>query len=210
MFDLKNALLLLFSDNNLCCASFPGNLVIGAIDQETFIQNQYFEFTKSDLRNLYKAVIEIVACIAKNTEKKDAILKKEDESIVYFWSFSNTTVYIGIETISTTTYKIPFSLDEFNDFVLILSKLIMPTLCLKSEPFLLLEFVSDFPPKEFLALKDFADVLKFLHSKKYNLFDSTFATYILYYKEILLIVSMLKSLHNQERNNMSDLLKIGN
>ena len=80
MFDLKNALLLLFSDNNLCCASFPGNLVIGAIDQETFIQNQYFEFTKSDLRNLYKAVIEIVACIAKNTEKKDAILK------VYFFS----------------------------------------------------------------------------------------------------------------------------
>lgn len=202
MFKVAESNLLLLCDNNIFCASFPTKIVIGNVENGQFINNQYFEFDKCDIPCLTRSIVEMVQSIA-NTATKKAIFLSKGEHFKYYWEYEGTlkTVYILSENHSEITFKVPFSLEEFNDLISILTFLILPSLCLDNNACQLLHFVSDCPLEEIVPIKTLQEYYDYLKAKNFPLQHFNLCAYLLHYKEILISLIQLKSLYNHDLKN---------
>ena len=137
----------------------------------------------------------IVKAVSNKTTEKEIILIKLDGKI-YFWLVENGHIYMGIENNSNIEFKIQFSQEHFNDFIFILSQLILPILTFEDETFQLLELVTaTISDTELIQLTSLANCQQIL--KKYEFsFKMDSLIYLLYYKDILVVVSKLRTMHN--------------
>lgn len=211
MFSVKNSSLLLVSDNNLFCASFPAKVIIGNTKNYEFITNEYFEYEKKDFINLCQAIICIVKTIALAKGDKGILIEK-DVDLRYFWIYESSMkiVFLGIEKDPNIIFKIPFTLNEFNDFILILTQLLLPSLCIDIDAMKLLDFASNCSPNEIVQIKTFHQCSSYLESKNFPIPNNYHCAYLLYYKEIIVVLNRLKSMFNYDikNNPVSNLLTV--
>lgn len=207
MLNVQNAIVSLLSDNNLWCSAFLSVLIFGEVEDFLFNEKRSFKFYKTDFYDLYKAIVQIIKHISNSLPSADIILERKAETEIYSWTLkiidSKSIVCLIKENNYEITFKAYFSLEEFNDFVLILSQTIIPTFCtksviLKSLDTILLNCTLD-EIKNLVTLNQCFDILT-----KFKL-DQNHAVYLFYYKEVLIVVFQLKSLYNPEiKKKISD------
>jgi len=203
MYTTLTAILLFLTNNNLWCAAYPTVVVFGETDGTRFVTKKYFSFFKSDFVLLYKSLITICHTIAQNSvtnnlqDTKGIILSRYDA--IYAWCActvdSKLHVSFTIELSLETVYKVTFSLEDFNDLIFIFSKLLIPSLCLESNITNSLHRACTYSLNELKSLNTMEDCEAFV--KKHNL-DEKCNIYLMYYKEIIIIVHKLISLYNPQ------------
>lgn len=213
MLKIQNSITTIVCDNNLCLSAFPTMLVFGKINNYEYDKNTSFRFFKTDFIDLYTSIVKIVTEVAVKSTKNGMILQRKAENLVYFWSVKQiedcTIISMGIESSSEITTKVHFSLEEFNDFVLILSQLFLPTICFDFTMVQFLNKACSAPLNEILELRTVENCDKFV--SKYKLSFETIP-YLICYKEILVVICKLKSLYNPnlKQKILDDILQLTN
>jgi len=199
MFYLKSAKVTLLCNNEVYCCVFPPKIVIGNVENDCFV-NEYFIFNKEDYFDLYKGITDTIKFIAEEYPTNKGIILEKD-NLMYFWtvkvneSTKEQIIILGIERSCDIIYKICFNQRSFNDFINILSHLILPSLnsnCL----YILHSAIVKCDLKQLIGFKNAENCRQFLveiDEKDENLIIS-----LMYYREILIIVSKLKSLYNSQ------------
>jgi len=201
MYSISSAIITLLSNTNTWFAAFPSVLIFGELNEsQAFVPSKSFMFEKLDFSKLYIAIASIASCIAQKTSSKETILTKQN--IVYFYdakpNFQKTyEILFGIEINFEVSFKILFDLDNFNDFVLLLTKLIFPIFCLKPSLHKLLDLASDCQIDEIINFSDKLKCYDFVQKNNVHCNEIENSVICLeYYLEIVLIVNKLKSLFN--------------
>jgi len=205
MYNILIAIALFLTNNNIWCAAFPSVVIFGEVESESsmFVKKKYFSFFKSDFVSLYKALISVCHTVAQNSatknlqETKGIILERFET--IYSWSVyyvnSNVRISFTIEISLETAYVITFSLDDFNDFIFVLSRSLIPSLCLQLNITNSLHKICTFSLNDLKCINTPEDCNAFV--KKNNL-DEKINIYLLYYKEIIIIVHKLMTLYNPQ------------
>lgn len=196
MFNLKRAKLILCANGNLCCATFPPQIVIGFVEHSVFKNNEFFVFVKSDFFPLYASITKIVNNIANGiTHDETGIISTKEDGNIYYWCLNQGSICLGIKCESKIVLQHSFSLENFNDFVIILSQLILPTICFKDDVFKCLDFASGCAIETLLKISNVNESVDFL-KQTYSSSDHILAINLYYYLETVIIVKKMKSLYN--------------
>ena len=195
MYSLNSAKVTLIANNNLCCCAFFAVLVVGITDNLKFLK--YFTFYKSDYFHLYKAITAIVKVISKDsTDERGIILHRDND--VYYWTIKSPKEIKQIlfikEVSGDNVFSLSFNLEDFNDFVNICSKLILPTLSSNVKIHNVLCLASNCEIDQIVNFINPKSCKTFLQSiEEYNE-DSIIC--LMYYREFIIIVHQLKTLFN--------------
>lgn len=198
-YNVNNANVVLLSDNNLWCSAYPSLIIVGNIQNFVYIEKQFFYFTKTDVFTFYQALLKIIKEIAaRNYNHRDILIQRD--CIIYFWNLicaeNKPVVIFGIESNLEVIFKISFSLEEFNDFILVFGQLIIPSLCFQKSIISILDFA---------ASSSYEDIIHFTSTNKLcteflrkHQLDESCTVYLMYYKEILIITHKIKTLYNKD------------
>lgn len=199
MFNIKNAIVNFLSDSNIWCAAFPSVTVFGEIEDFKF--KKYFLFYKKDYSSFYKSVVQICHTIATNSVQKqqktfsNILVERVNQQYhcnLYYYE-NQPRISLTHEYMSEIVYKIVFSTEEFNDFLFIASNLILPSLCLSVNITNSLLAASTSSSEELLQLSSYKGCESFVQKHK---LDDNSSIYLLYYRELLIIIQKLSSLYN--------------
>ncbi|MBM3939280.1 MAG: hypothetical protein FJ333_11600, partial [Sphingomonadales bacterium] len=142
IYDIRFAKISLLSSCNQWFSAFPTKIVFGKVKNSIYLEGMSFIFQKSDFIKLYLSIQTIVSSIAKNEEYPNGlILKKGNVSYKLNLSLNAGKKVITFisEINEQITYEIQLDLEDLNDFVNIISKLILPTVSVTKEVQILLE-----------------------------------------------------------------------
>jgi hypothetical protein len=187
-------------------SAFPGYIVFGeTLKGQSYIHNKsikikYLEFNK--LIVCITKFLEFVALEQKDTEK--TLLSEEEHKTQLWQAFStkiNTESYKFLKFIiicESVEKELIFSLIEFNNFILMLRRCIIASLCLKDDEdeLFILELIKK--DEEFIITSKncyrlaFDFVQNYLSSKCLDQKKSSFIELLRYHNEVILI---LKNLH---------------
>jgi hypothetical protein len=192
----------------LLMSAFPGFVVFGESTQgrnyviKKCIKIKYLEFEK-----LIECILKFLEFVALEKKDTEVTLISEDEHKTQFWQAidtqSNKFLKFIIDSESEKNELI-FSLVEFNNFILVLQRCIISSLCLKNdeEELFFMELVKK--DEEFIiAAKNsyrlaFDFVENYLSSKCLVQKKSSFIELLRYHNKIFIIVKKLQELFVEE------------
>lgn len=203
--NINEAIITLLCDNNLFCSSYPSKILVGHLKSCKFVTQETFVFFKSDFTTLYHSILEIVSSIPFKTRNKSIILRRDDLIYYYDVTFFDDVprVALFIEFQNNLQLKTVFELESWNDFLNVISELLLPTLCLNEKLYEIINCVLEQESIEtVLQFGETSECLKYLKSSKYPKVPSTdlvtFSKCLKYYREIIIILIKLKSLYNPQ------------
>lgn len=196
---VKSAKVTLVTNSNLLCCAFLSAIVIGNLDNFQFVHSKTFIFFKQDFFLLFESFKKIIKSIAEESnEVKGVVLERGTD--LYYWSVKRqneqVTVFLSIERNFETVLTIAFDNANFNDFINVISKLILPSVCTNS----LTEYIL-----HLATMRDLKDIISFKEPESCKLFlseikqsEEHLITALMYYRDILILVHQMKSLINEE------------
>lgn len=214
MLDARNSKVTLLSNGNIWFSAFLGYIVFGNLNNSYYYETSAFRFDKAEYISLYLMVANVISCIAENKEKKACFISREFENVNYFYEIKRNIlkeyeICFKLEIAGDVKYSILFNLENFNDFVHIVSQLLIPSVSINSRVQQLLQIACNNSKIE--DIKDFSireNCLKFLQNSNFDqieLEDSS--VYLNYYQELLIIVKKLMSMFNPT-TKVNNILKI--
>lgn len=200
MYSIKEAEVSLLSNCGIWCSAYPGKIIFGEIENDIFCSNKIFCLEKCYYTQFYFGLVKIVECIAESkTNVKEIILTKDLESLIYYFQINEISQIfaLGIEKAFETQYKFVLNLELFNDFIFIIQKLILPSLCLSSEVQIVINAASSLPICDIENLSNRKNCSNFLLQNEVDPCKiNIYLIYIEYYMEIIIMIHKLKTLYN--------------
>lgn len=195
--------------NNLTFCAFYQKVVFGVFEDDTFKDNAYFEFNLNDICDLFCGLFYIVKGFTKpNTELKGTLCKK-NENLYYEWEIDKhmdgPIIKLRHKNQDCITFEQCLTVPDFNDVVLLLGHLILPSLNLKDKEYKVFKLILTLDLEQILKFKNEAMIITFL-SRKDNSFDLNFievhslALLIYYHLDLLVAIHNLRSLYNPALN----------
>jgi len=214
MFDARNSKVTLLSNGNLWFSAFLGYIVFGNLIDSFYYETSAFRFDKAEYISLYLTISNIITCIAENNEHKASFISRECENVNYIYEIKRNVlkeyeISFKLEIAGDVKYSILFHLENFNDFVHIISQLLIPSVSINLRLHQLLQISCNNAEVE--DIKNFSvreNCLKFLQNSNFDHTDhEDFFIYLNYYQELLIIVKKLISMFNPTPK-VNNLLKI--
>jgi hypothetical protein len=186
---------------------FSSYIVFGEAISTGFKKDCFFKLNFFDLFKLYAEIVKITVFFGSEKEKDHGIFFI-DNSINYCWYGDTKKKNDSIEKIVSfvlnkneqKTYELIFTIPEINNFYDVLSRSIIPTLCLKDNEQLLLIEASTLSSEAIINLKtDYCQLNSFIDQfckKHFNqkVRISTFRELLIYYNDVILLVNKLSLL----------------
>jgi hypothetical protein len=204
-------------------SAYPGFIVFGKSDSQSYEEKSYFKFCPFELYKLYIAIIQILKFFTEENPqitKSLILVRNKCDKIVYFWN--GTTLMInekeekfisfGIET-EDRTLKIDMTLLEVHNLINALKSTILISLCLTNSEIEILIKASDLQLSSLKTLKNYCDTKTFVESylktNSTNLKEED--TYkltqlILYYYDIILLIHKFSTMCQFEENISEQIL----
>jgi hypothetical protein len=215
-------------------SSFPGFIIIGNIQQETYQKGNFFKFGIFELHKLYSTIVEVLKYFTNvNLEHSGPkqFHQNEENEENYFWSGHSVLklgeslkiVSLGIEKEGIVTYELKLYLKEFQNLFFCLQKVIISSLCLNLNEYKLIKYCSEQNIETLKCIQNEISREKEIQTNKYlNDFVGSFmkkhnintivcvsgyTEIIKYYFEIIIILQKLKSLEIVEETNRDEIIK---
>jgi hypothetical protein len=200
-------------------SSFPGYIVFGRSHQgKIFINKQCVKITYLDYQKLFDCVSGFLAFVAEEKNNTETINFYEKDKESYFWQGISQTVeneeqkFIRfIVQSDSEKNEMVFSLIEFNNFVFVLKRCLLSSLCLKDEEEVIISKLIDRETdfiitckKSYSIAHDFiTDVLK--NDQSFLIKKASLIELVRYYNESILILKKLNDIFVQEDDSQNSL-----
>lgn len=151
--------------NNLIIAAFFQSIIFGSVNKDgtQFLTNQYFIFRHSQYHFFFLSFWNIIKTMSGNSQCNFDVIMKVSETEEYSWQLINNKTVKLVQ--KENQYFILLTLEELNEFIFILSQMMLPSLKLQTFQFDILNTITSLPLENILDLEDFAFTLKFITEK---------------------------------------------
>ncbi len=188
-------------------SAFTSYIIFGEAFSSGYKKDSYFKLNFFDLFKFYCEIVKITLFLGTEKETEQGIFFSEN-NISYHWIGQTIKKSDSLEKVVSFVqqkndkkiYELNFTVPELNNFYDVLSRSIIPTLCLKDKEQLFLIEASGLSSENIIKLKtDNVQLNIFLnefckkHYKK-KIPMSTFRELFIYYNDIILLVNKLSLL----------------
>ena len=183
--------------------------MFGVLKDDNFEDGKCFEFSLSDICELFCGLFYIVKGFTKSDCENEGSLCKKSNEVSYVWRIENvndeTVIILTNKNCETITSQLSLTIPEFNDAVYLLANLILPCLNLKEKEFKIFQLILTLDLEQILKFKNDTLIHSFLNRKD-GAFDLTsievhsISILIYYHLDLLVAIHNLKSLYNPGLN----------
>ena len=197
---------------NFSFSVFKNLIVCGplTITGSNYLRRKSFLFSHSNFYKLFIAFHSIISFISNDSESNTAQDKicNYSDLFEYHWKCTKTTdclIVLIVKDLSKPVFEQNLSLTQFNEFVGLIGKLILPALDLKSSYFPIFKASIDLDLDLLLSLKDHKLIAAFLEKQKHfcllNEIDK-YAVELIFtqYLDSLVAANKIISLYNSEKS----------
>ena len=121
---------------DMCFCTFRHKLVFGQLYDEKYEEFKCFEFSLSQLSEIFCGLFQIVKALSTSSENEGDLCKKGSQ-VSYRWKVSINsgipTIELFIKQELSVNFQVFLNPLEFNDLILLLGNLILPSLVLPEE-----------------------------------------------------------------------------
>ena len=118
-------------------STFRHKIVFGKASNEKYEEFKCFEFSLSEMSEIFCGLFQIVKALSTSSENEGDLCKKTTE-VIYSWKVSkhsgNALIQFFIKEGSNIRFEVFFNALEFNDLILLLGNMILPSLVLPEGP----------------------------------------------------------------------------
>ena len=208
--EFKNAILCVPTKlEEIVICAFKHKIVFGKDNNEKFEATECFELNHYQYCELFRGLFGIIKAYSRNTSETKGLFCKKCSTISYTWEILNpgieATIKLVVENNSKQGYQIILSILEFNDLVLLLGNLILPSLNLNESANSVFRLILCFDLDQILKFKKEDYITNLLREKKQHLSLSEIeihriAILVHYYLDIIVAIHCIKSLYNTDLN----------
>ena len=189
-----------------CC--FTHKIVFGIPRDEKYEDFKCFEFCVSQLSEIFCGLFQIIKAVSTSTENEGDLCKKTSQ-VAYAWQVSNSSgsasIKFFIKQGSNIRFEVYFNALEFNDLILLLGNLILPSLVLSEATNEAFVKIVSLDLDQILKLRNEKAIQAFLenHKDTFNLSQKeTHHVLILvhYHLDVIVAIHNIKSLYNPSLN----------
>lgn len=211
---IEGAITLSLKKDDIFMSALPFKLLFGIIDfsQKQYKAKQYFEIPIFQIHQWYLAFVKIIEAFTNTSKTTEGPITILNDSVTYYWKLLNKNIIFGIETNLNVSFEVLLTDLEFNNFVLVLKQLIIPTLCFKPCHTLVFKTALLCELNDILKLKTDqnaeAFVNKTLSSSKNLSYDDYYSSqiFLTYYLEIIIVNNLLNTMYNPAENLTSKII----
>jgi len=192
--------------NGLVFCAFLHQIVFGKVENDDFVENQYFEFSLNKICELFCAFFNLIKAITNKNFKANGLLCLKD-TCQYQWKLhqenDDTIIILSIECNQKTTLQLNLTICDFNDVILLVSHLILPCLNLKDKETFVIQNILTLDLDQLLKLKNDKAIHVFLknHEKEFDLtnIEAYNCTLLIsYHLDVIVAIHNVKSLYNSD------------
>lgn len=211
--EFKNAILCVPTKlEDIVMCAFKHKIVFGKDQNDKFESNECFELNHHQYCEVFRGLFSIVKAYSqkRNTSEARGVFCKKSSTIAYTWEILfnpeiDPSIKLVVENNSKKGYQIILSILDFNDLVLLLGNLILPSLNLNESANLVFRFILSFELDQILKFKKEAYIINVLSERKQHLSLSEteihrISILVHYYLDIIVATHCIKSLYNTELN----------
>ena len=189
-------------------STFRHKIVFGKASNEKYEEFKCFEFSLSELSEIFCGLFQIVKALSTSSENEGDLCKKTTQ-LIYSWKVSNNSGQPSIQFLIKKEFKIIFEVFfnalEFNDLILLLGNMILPSLVLPegaNEAFIK---IISFELDQILKFRNEKAVRTFLetHMEPFNLTRKELHHVLIlvhYHLDVIVAIHNIKSLYNPSLN----------
>jgi hypothetical protein len=195
--------------HSLVIASYPSLIIFGEIENgRKFRHLKYFKFQAFLAKNLLKVIEAIVTFFNDSSELtiNNQFFSDISNNLIYYWKgFSAQNlkfIEFGIEINQSKTFKVSFDLEDINNFIYLIRRCLIASLCLKDLEEQFIEEILKLSIQQLISCKNnhlarteivnsFKQEIKLEHVLK----NGTLSEILNYYNDIILVLKDLSDLH---------------
>ena len=189
-------------------SSFRHQIVFGKPYNEKYEELKCFQFSVSELSEIFCGLFQIIKSVSTSIENEGDLCKKTSQ-VTYAWKVSNT---LGVPLIklllkqgSTISFEVSLSALEFNDLILVLGNLILPSLLLPEGTNEAFTKIISLDLDQILKLRNEKAIHTFLEGKMdyFNLSRKEIHHVLIlvhYHLDVIVAIHNIKSLYNPSLN----------
>ena len=199
------------TNSDIFISSFPGKIVFGKVDIVGFKKLKYFLFEHYNFVKLYVALVNIVKFFSTPSVDDDKSLILSNEEVIYFWTGKELfqdkkktkVIKFGIEYSSDIVFEILLNIEELNDLVFCISRVMLSCFCLKP---LERDFLHRASKETITNIMDLNEVkrcksflIKFKKEENISIdliVENNLIDLLIYYNETIVIYRKIQSLYN--------------
>ena len=193
---------------DIVIAAFDHKVVFGRNCGQKFETLQCFEINHNHVCEVFRGLFYIIKAYSKNSSDTNGSLCKKSASILYTWKIepsigNEPTILLIIQNNGNECYKLSLTIVHFNDIVLLLGNLILPSLNLSESANSVFEFILQLELEHLLQLKNAKSIDNLLLKNK-NLLGLTqieihrISILVYYHLDVIIAIHTTKSLYNPE------------
>ena len=207
--EIANAIICVQSKiQDIVFSSFRHQIVFGKLSNEKYEELKCFQFSVSELSEIFCGLFQIIKAVSTSIENEGDLCKKTSQ-LKYAWKVSNTlgvpSIKFFIKQASNISYEVLLTAFEFNDLILLLGNLILPSLLLPEGINEVFAKLITLDLDQILKLRNEKAILTFLESQIQNFnFSRKEIHHILilvhYHLDVIVAIHNIKSLYNPSLN----------
>ena len=187
---------------------FRHKIVFGKVSSEKYEEFKCFVFPLSEQSEIFCALLQIVKALSTSSENEGDLCKKTAQ-VTYAWKVSYNAqeplIKFFIKQESSISFEVLFNALEFNDLILLLGNLILPSLLLTDGANEVFLRIITLDLEQILKLRNENAILRFLESHKdaFNLSGKEIhhvSILVHYHLDIIVAIHNIKSLYNPSLN----------
>jgi len=206
--DTSKSLCCILGKNGLVFCAFVHQIIFGKTENNKFIKNESFYFDLNKICELFCAFFKLIKAFTNKNFQANGKLCSND-GYFYKWKLqeenSEVVINLSIEYQEQTTLQLQLSICDFNDIILLVSHLLLPSLGLKDKEAMVIQTILTLDLDQILKLKNDKAVNAFLktHEKQFDLsyLESYNITLLIsYHLDIIVAINTMKCLYNHNLN----------
>lgn len=193
---------------DICFGTFRHKIVFGKLCNEKFEEFKCFELSLSELSEIFCGLFQIVKAISTNSENEGNLCKKSSQAS-YAWKVSINSgivlIQFFIKQASTINFEVSLNTLEFNDLILLLGNLILPSLVLPEGAHEVFVRIINLDLDQILKFRNENAIKTFLekHLQDFNLSRKDMHHVLIlvhYHLDVIVAIHNIKSLYNPSLN----------
>jgi len=207
------ALLLLFlRHSEIFLSAYPRTIIFGKSYDKCPDETNAFIFDLTLLTNLYKAIVHILSALRSSEVDKSETICESDLNVCYWKVCGEDSVsfFKKLKTNDKIVLNLRMNYVQLNEFIFALSKITIPTLCLKDDECDFFDFLLDSKVENLVDLTRKSKFEVLLKTTKFEPQVSRLFLLFLFYLDIVFIVSKFNLFSNDRLlpSNLENLLNI--
>ena len=207
--EFKNAILCVPTKlEEIVICAFKHKIVFGKEKNEKFELDECFEFNHYQYCDVFRGLFGIIKAYSRSTNDTKGLFCKKSATLSYTWEIvfnaeSDPSIQLIVEKNSEKGYQIILSILAFNDLVLLLGNLILPSLNFNESANSVFRLILRFELDQILKLKQEECITNVLKEKKQLLSLSEIDIHrisilVHYYLDVIVAIHCIKSLYNTD------------